>query len=366
MQNWQAIRDGKLEKETFIQRARILDLIREWFRKEGFLEVETPLMVKHPGMEPHLNLFSSQFVSEDGQYSDKRYLHTSPEYSMKKLLGAGFDKIFQLTKVFRNGELGNADFLGCTGGKAGEVNYCVQPLGENESRHNPEFTMLEWYRGNAGYENIMDDCESMFKYIVQYLPREAVPTSIRQLVEGEWERLSVKEAFQRYAGLDLDSLREEKDLRAAVEKKGYELGVHYTWDDLFFLILLNEIEPHLGKEKPQFLIDYPASQAALARKKADDPFYAERFELYINGLELCNAFGELVDPVEQRKRLEEEWQQRKDMGKETYPLDEMFLEALKTMPPSGGNALGIDRLVMVLLGKKSIEEVLLFPWGDVS
>lgn len=366
MQNWQMIRDGKLGKEAFIQRARILDLIREWFRNEGFLEVETPLMVKYPGMEPHLNLFSSTFISEDGKYSDKRYLHTSPEYSMKKLLGAGFEKIFQITKVFRNGELGNADFLGCTGGKAGEVNYCVEPLGSNESRHNPEFTMMEWYRGNSGYVAIMDDCENMIKFVVQELEAKIVPESIRCLVEGAWERLTIREAFQRYADLNLDELRDEESLRAAIQKKGYEMSTKYTWDDLFFLVLLNEVEPHLGKEKPQFLIDYPASQAALARKKSDDPFYAERFELYINGLELCNSFGELVDPVEQRKRLEEEQQQRKEMGKEVYPIDEMFIEALKTMPPSGGNALGIDRLVMVLLGKKSIEEVLLFPWGDVS
>lgn len=366
MQNWQLIRDGKLKKDIFVQRARILDLIREWFKREGFLEVETPLMVKYPGMEPHLNLFSSEFISEDKQYREKRYLHSSPEYSMKKLLGAGFEKIFQITKVFRNGELGNADFMGCTGGKAGEVNYCVHPLGENESRHNPEFTMMEWYRGNSDYKAIMDDCENMIKFIVQGLQEGVVTDSIRHLVEGPWERLTIREAFQRYAGLNLDELRDEEALRAQVLRKGYELGVHYNWDDLFFLILLNEIEPHLGKEKPQFLIDYPASQAALARKKTDDPFYAERFELYINGLELCNAFGELIDPVEQRKRLEEEQQQRKEMGKDVYPLDEMFIEALKTMPPSGGNAFGIDRLVMVLLGKKSIEEVLLFPWGDVS
>jgi elongation factor P--beta-lysine ligase len=267
--------------------------------------------------------------------------------------------------------------------------------------------MMEWYRGNSGYEAIMDDCERMIKFVVQGmmadpslfpfrpirrggeeslfpnspqdpfapyrtpdpLSGEALPASEKTLVEminGNWERLTIREAFQRYADLNLDELRDEESLRTAVQKKGYEMSTKYTWDDLFFLILLNEIEPHLGKEKPQFLIDYPASQAALARKKTDDPFYAERFELYINGLELCNAFGELVDPVEQRKRLEEEQEQRKEMGKEAYPIDEMFIEALKTMPPSGGNALGIDRLVMVLLGKKSIEEVLLFPWGDVS
>jgi lysyl-tRNA synthetase class 2 len=366
MQNWQLIRDGKLSKDTFIKRAQIFDLMREWFRKQGFLDVETPLMLKYPGMEPHLNLFSSTFVSEDGKFSDKRFLHTSPEYAMKKLLGAGFEKIFQITKVFRNGELGNADFLGCTGGNAsGDVNYCVEPLGENTSRHNPEFTMVEWYQANADYTHIMDDCENMIKFIVQEMG-EVVPGDVQKLVEGDWERLTIREAFKRYADMDLDALKDVEKLREKVKEKGYEMSTEYTWDDLFFLVLLNEIEPELGKEKVQFLIDYPATQAALACKKQDDPFWAERFELYIKGIELCNAFTELVDPVEQRERLIEEKELRDSMGKEPYGIDETFIEALETMPPSGGNALGIDRLVMVLLGKKSIEEVLLFPWGDVS
>ncbi|MDP2691607.1 MAG: EF-P lysine aminoacylase EpmA [Candidatus Gracilibacteria bacterium] len=350
MQNWQLIRDGQLDKDTFVQRARILDLMREWFRGQGFLEVETPLMVKHPGMEPHLNLFSSEFVSEDGKYRDRRYLHTSPEYAMKKLLGAGFEKIFQLTKVFRNGEDGGA--------------------------HNPEFTMVEWYRANADYMDVMKDTEVMVRWISSQLAVGSwqnyensnceLHTVYCKLFQKNWERLSVREAFQRYAEMNLDELRDVETLKAAVLKKGYELNAEYSWDDLFFLVFLNEVEPKLGHERPVFLYDYPATQAALAKRKDDDPFWAERFELYINGVELCNAFTELVDPVEQRFRLEEEWQLREEMGKETYDLDESFIEALETMPPSGGNALGIDRLVMVLLGMKSIEEVLLFPWGDVS
>lgn len=358
MQNWQLIRDGKLSKDAFIQRAKILDLMRVWFRQQKFLEVDTPLMLKYPGMEPHLNLFSSEFVSEDGKYSDKRFLHTSPEYSMKKLLGAGFERIFQIGKVFRNGETSVLP------------KKCQGPSdkGQGEtlsSRHNPEFTMLEWYRANADYTHIMDDCESMIKYFVQEMG-DVVPDDVRKLVEGDWERLTIREAFMRYADMDLDAYRDVEKLREKVKEKGYEMSTDYSWDDLFFLILLNEIEPYLGKERPQFLIDYPATQAALACKKQDDPFWAERFELYINGIELCNAFTELVDPVEQRERLIEEKELRDSMGKEAYGIDESFLEALETMPPSGGNALGIDRLVMVLLGKKSIEEVLLFPWGDVS
>lgn len=358
--NWQLIRDKKLDPELFQKRARILDLMREWFKKEGFLEVETPLMVKKPGMEPHLNVFSTEFVSENGSYREKRYLHTSPEYAMKKLLGAGFQKIFQITKVFRNSEVGNADFVGCAGGQ-GTPNYCVQPLGVNESRHNPEFTMIEWYRANADYSAVMKDTEAMIQWISYQLPASK---DLREFLAYPWQRVSVREAFQTYAKLDLDRLRDLDSLHHAVKRKKYVLTTEYSWDDLFFLIMLNEVEPHLGKDHPTFLYDYPASQAALSRKKADDPFWAERFELYIHGVELCNAFTELTDPAEQRARLVEEQELRRKLGKDVFPIDEDFLEALETMPPSGGNALGIDRLVMVLLEKKSIEEVLLFPWGD--
>lgn len=336
MQNWQLIRDRKMEKEVFVLRAKILDLIREWFKKEGFLEVETPSIVRHPDLAPDLDLFATDFVSKDGKVRERRYLQTSPEYDMKKLLGAGFEKIFQMSKSFRNAEwVGDAS---------------------PENRHNPEFTMLEWYLAEADYRDMMRDTENLIKYVVQQLA-----VGSQQLAEKEWERLSVRDAFKRYAELDLDALRGVELLRAALEKKGYELGAEYSWDDLFFLVMLNEIEPKLGFDAPVFLYDYPASQAALA-KKGKDPFYAERFELYINGVELCNAFSELADPVEQRQRFQEERARRAEMGKEEIPLDEGLLEALKTMPPSAGNALGVDRLVMVLLGKKSIEEVLLFPW----
>ncbi len=332
MKNWQLIRDKILPKDIFLKRARIFDLIREWFKKEGFLEVETPLMVKHPGMEPHLNLFSSEFVSEDKKYREKRYLHTSPEYAMKKLLGAGFEKIFQITKVFRNGEVGRP--------------------------HNPEFTMMEWYRAHADYRDIMKDTEDIIRYAAKAL-------GVRNdLLENPWEKLSVDEAFQRYAEVDLKKLQTVDSLRELALKKGYELKDSFDWDDLFFLIMLNEVEPKLGRKKPVFLYDYPATQAALSKKKSDDPFWAERFELYIDGLELCNAFSELVDTDEQRLRLGMDQEFRRKMGKEVFPIDEDFLEALSTMPDSGGNALGIDRLAMVLLEKKSIEEVLLFPWGD--
>jgi len=419
MQNWQAIRDGKLSKEAFVQRARILDLIREWFRKEGFLEVETPAIVKHPDLAPDLDLFATDFVSKDGKYRERRYLQTSPEYAMKKLLGAGFEKIFQMSKSFRN-----AEYLYAT--ETQIATSSSTPRNDSCSRHNPEFTMLEWYRVNADYRDMMSDTENMIKYVVQELgilfpfrpesctqgggvekflssdslcppdplaplKRGNTPSTSLEMTKGEWQRLSVRDAYQKYAGLNLDELRTLESLRAAVEKKGYELSAEYSWDDLFFLVMLNEIEPKLGFDAPVFLYDYPASQAALAKKlphtcgvkeKIDgrdvhfceaaghkvgcEAEWAERFELYINGVELCNAFSELVNPLEQRKRFEGERAMRAKMGKEEIGMDEGLLEALKTMPPSGGNALGVDRLVMVLLGKKSIEEVILFPWGDVS
>lgn len=339
MRNWQLIRDKKLDPELFHKRARILDLMREWFKKEGFLEVETPLMVKYPGMEPDLDVFSTEFISKDGKFREKRYFHTSPEYAMKKLLGAGFQKIFQITKTFRNGEW----------------------IEESITRHNPEFTMIEWYRANTDYSAIMKDTEAMIQWISYQLPASK---DLRECLAYPWQRLSVREAFQHYAKIDLDRLRDLESLHKAVQRKKYVLTTEYSWDDLFFLIMLNEVEPHLGKDHPTFLYDYPASQAALSKKKSDDPFWAERFELYIYGVELCNAFTELTDPAEQRARLVEEQKLRQKLGKEVFPIDEDFLEALETMPPSGGNALGIDRLVMVMLEKKSIEEVLLFPWGD--
>lgn len=320
-----------MRQEIFVMRARIIDLIRQWFKNQGFLEVETPIMVKIPEMEPHLRRFETMFISEDGKKKERCFLRTSPEIEMKKVLAAGFEKIFQITKVFRNGEAGGS--------------------------HNPEFSMIEWYRTNADYRDIMNDTEAMIRFICEKLQLRS------DLLKNAWEKLSVNEAFKTYANLDLNSHREFESFRNAVLQKKYDIKAEFDWNDLFFLIMLNEVEPQL-KGRPVFLYDYPSTQAALSKKRTDDPFWAERFELYIDGIELCNAFSELNDPVEQRRRLEEDQKLRKKMGQEVYPIDEDFLKALETMPPSGGSALGIDRLVMVLLQKKAIGEVLLFPWDS--
>ncbi|MDP3975741.1 MAG: EF-P lysine aminoacylase EpmA [bacterium] len=368
-----------MNKETLLQRIRIIDLIRQWFKDREFLEVDTPLMVRHPGMEPHLDPFTTELKDKDGSVLERRYLITSPELSMKKLLGVGFDRIFQLGKVFRNGEV-SSEF----------------GVGGSESLHHHEFTMLEWYRVGVGYEQMMEDCESLLRFIVKEFgvgssesgegsweipPRRAggvrssefgegssekgVPATagrrseeFKVAIMGDWRKLSVREAFLQFASMDLEKLKNVQDFQTEVRKRSYASAQDLSWDDLFFLVMLNEVEPALKELGPIFLTDYPASQAALAKKRDDNPFFAERFELYIDGVELCNAFSELCDPVEQRQRLEAEQEQRRQLGKEVFEIDEEFLQALGSITSAAGNALGVDRLVMLLLGKRSVREVM--------
>src|SRR5262245_47166279 len=238
---WRRVKDGRQSVERLLARERIVDGIRRFFKSRGFVEVETPLLVRSPGMEPHLEVFETELITAGGRRS-RAFLTTSPEYGMKKLLAAGLPRIFQVCKAFRNRE-------------------------EISRGHNPEFTILEWYRAGADYTALMDDCEELLDELGS---------------PGRIERLSVEEAFRRYAGMSLD------DLAADAET---------TWEQAFHLVLLNQIEPHLRRT---ILYDYPIQLAALARPKPTDPRYAERFELYVGGLELANAFSELTDPAEQR------------------------------------------------------------------
>ena len=295
------------------QRSAALQAIRAWFAGERFIEVETPLAVRSPGLEVHLSALEVQGAGE------RRYLHTSPEYHMKRLLAAGASRIYSLGKVFRQEELG--------------------------ARHEPEFTMLEWYRAFEDADAMMRDTEQLAAHVARTLTGGTVVPGVtgRGPIElaPPWERLTVREAFQRYAGVSVDSL------------------VHD--EDAFFHMLATRVEPELGRGKPTILTRYPAPMAALARLCADDPSVAERFEAYVDGVELCNAFYELTDPVEQRARLVADQATRRSAGKPLYPIDERFLAALETgLPPCAGNALGVDRLLMLILGKSRIEEVLAF------
>ncbi len=319
------------KKETAQNRSLLTQKVRNFFVKEHFLEVETPIMTPMPGMEPHLTPFETEFKTP--HQKQPLYLNTSPELQMKKLLGAGFGNIFNITKVFRNGEIG---------GKT----------------HNPEFTMIEWYREKADYKEIMEDCENLICSLTDRLIYQGQEIDLSL----PWDRISTHELFLNYCKIDLLKNQTFEEFKFTAEKLGYDTNACEDWDDIFFKIFLNHIEPHLGKEKPIFVYDYPSTQAALAKKSSKNPFFAERFELYIAGIELCNAFSELTDANEQRERLLEEQKLRKKLGKTVFPIDEEFLASLESIHyESAGIALGLDRLFMVLLDKKSIEEVLLFP-----
>jgi len=262
---------------------------------------------------------------------------------MKKLLVGGCEKIFQICKCFRNKET-------------------------DSELHNPEFTLIEWYRAYADYTDIMDDTEALIKELASQINGEQVIQYKGSLVDlsGEWTRLKVKDAFKKYAGIDNDVFEDEVKFMAVAGEKGYKVSENDSYDYVFFMIFMNEIEPFLGMDKPVILYEYPASMAALARKCPDDERYAERFELYIAGVEICNAFTELTDPVEQRSRLDEEREERIKMGKDIYAVDQSFVSALEFgMPPSGGQALGVDRLVMLLTDTPDIRDVILFPHRDL-
>jgi lysyl-tRNA synthetase class 2 len=326
-------------REAARARAGLQAAVRRFLTGRGYEEVETPCLVPAPGMEPHIDAFCAPFVPEGGGAPRPLWLHSSPEYAMKRLLADGFERIFQLARVFRNGEV--------------------------SATHNPEFTMLELYRAGTDYQGIMADLEELVAEAARALAGGTrVVSGGRDLdLATPFERLTVAEAFRTRAGIDLPACGGDAGrLREALLARGLDGGrPDDTYDDLFFRTFLARIEPGLGERRPVYLVDWPAPMAALSRLKAGDPTVAERFELYAGGLELANGFSELTDAAEQRRRLEEERALRVRLGRPAYPIDERFLAALPRMPAAGGVALGLDRLLMLLTGAQAIEEVLLFP-----
>jgi lysyl-tRNA synthetase class 2 len=307
--------------------------IREFFLNQGFLETRTPLLVPCPGMETHIRPFKA------GDF----YLPTSPEFAMKRLLVGGLEKIFQICPAFRD-----------------------EP---RSITHHPEFTMLEWYRAYAGIDEIMRDTEELFASIATKLfGKPAIPFQGREIsVAAPWPRLKVRELFLEKAGVDLVSKSTVASLSSECRRLGLssgpkEAGPKETWDDLYFKIWLNLIEPHLPSDRAVFVIRYPKSQAALAviDKDPDGSEWAKRFEVYAGGFELGNAFEELTDPVEQRRRFEKDMELRTELYGEDFPKskpDEDFLDALSEgMPPSGGIAIGVDRMVMLFADEMDIEK----------
>jgi len=303
------------------KRAQILELIRQFFKQRGFLEVQTPILVKGMSTEPYINPIKVEFHDERNK-KYQGYLITSPEYSLKKLLSRGFTNIFEITKAFRQEE--------ALGGW-----------------HNPEFTILEWYRTKANYRDVMKDTEQLIFYLVKKLYHHPYFIYQGQKIDVSlpWPRMSIKQAFKKWVHLNLDSKKKIKN-----------------FNDWFYLTFLNDIEPNLPKNRPMILYDYPLPQAALAKRKSKRSFYAERFEVYLGGIELCNAFSELTDWKEQLKRLQAEQRVRKQLQKEVIPIDKTFINALKSgVPATSGNALGIDRLEMLLLNIKNIDDLLILP-----
>lgn len=319
--------------------------VRDWFRGSGFVEVETPALQISPGLEPHLRAFRTEIEDPFADAARTLHLHTSPEFAMKKLLVAGMPRIVQFARVFRNGE--------------------------RSVTHHPEFTMLEWYRTEPDWRVLVEDCRGILAAVWA-----AVPAALRgaggfawQGISsdplGEWEMLSVAEAFERHAGIDIVALlTDTAAFASAANRIGVATGANDRWDDVFFRVFLDRIEPRLGIGVPTVLHGYPAEMAALSRLDPADPRFAQRFEVYVCGLELANAFAELTDAAEQQRRFEADMDLKQALYGERYPIDADFLEALgHGMPESVGIALGFDRLVMLATGADRIEDVL---WAPVA
>jgi lysyl-tRNA synthetase class 2 len=321
-------------------RMRLTVATRTFFAERDFLEVETPALQVSPGLEPHLMAFATELIAPDQQSTRPLYLHTSPEFAMKKLLAAGLPRIFQLAHVFRNGE--------------------------RASTHSPEFTMLEWYR-NGIYEEIIADTAALVRTLSGVAGRRVVSwRGINCDLEAEPEIVSVETAFNRYAdGIDvLATVGNMPGLVAEARRIGVRVAEGDRWDDLVLRILAERIEPRLGAGRPAFLADYPVEMAALARVKPSDPRVAERVELYIAGVEIANGFGELTDAAEQRRRFIADMDLKEQLYGERYPIDEEFLAALgHGIADSAGIALGFDRLVMLLAGAGHIDDIL---WAPVA
>ena len=292
-------------KKNLQLRARIIQAARSFFFDRAYLEVDTPIRIPAPAPEAHI----------DAVASEDYFLQTSPELCMKHLLAAGYSLIFQICKCFRKNERGR--------------------------KHLPELTMLEWYRTGGTYNDLMDDCQDLIGFIGEQTTGSCLLQYQGQTIslEPPWPRMSVAEAFRQYASMEPDE---------ALAK------------DCFEEIIVNDVEPHLGRTGPLFLYDYPAALGALARLKPQNHLVAERFELYVAGIELCNGFSELTDPVEQRERFELEQKRRQSLHKPVYPMPQNFLASLNDMPAACGNALGLDRLVMLFADTADIDDVVAF------
>jgi len=331
-------RDAMSTRRLHKLRANVFREIRSYFDSREFVEVETPLLTRTPGMEPHLLSFETQTAT-----GRRLYLPTSPEYAMKRLLSEGLEQIYQICKSFRDEDAA--------------------------SFHNPEFTMLEWYRGYADYNTIASDTEELVAYVAsRTLGATRIRFGDRDIeLSPPWERLTVRDAFSQHSDIEANPCGDpEEFVAAARNSRRSNIDDADDFDTAFFKVFLDQVEPDLGHPQPTILTEYPASMAALAKRSESDPRVAERFEVYIAGIELANAFTELNDPAEQRTRLEQEASERAALSAPEYEIDQRFIEALERgIPPSGGIALGVDRLIMLLANARHIRDVLAFPFPEI-
>lgn len=322
-------------RPILLARNRIVAALRRYFDNLEFISVDAGILQVSPGNETHLHGFATELIGPDGVRA-QRYLHASPEFAMKRLLAAGERRIVDFARVFRNREHG--------------------------ALHAPEFTMIEWYRAEESYEAVMSDAVALLAEasrsvgtdILVFRDRTADPFA-------EPERLTVADAFENLAGIDLLSTigsRGDRDRFADMAvNRGIRVAADDTWSDIFSRVLVEKIEPNLGIGRPTILYEYPVIEAALARQKPGDERLAERFELYACGVELANGFNELTDSREQRRRFVEAMGEKQRVYGERYPIDDDFIAALSVMPEASGVALGLDRLVMLATGAPHIDLV---------
>jgi len=326
---WRRLANGELSWETLRLRSRILDRIRAYFRARGFLEVDPPIAVPYPNIDP--NVYPVNLTDARGRAEATRFLHTSPELSMKKLIAAGSGNLFYLGKVFRDRE--------------------GSPL------HHSEFTMLEWYRVGESAESVREDVEVLTRELArEFHGREEILWSGGTVpLSGKWTRWELSDAFDVLLGA---SMGEEESLRSALSRKGLRPGGADRWEDLFFRSYVDVIEPALKEKGPVFLTGFPSALAAMAKRRKGNEGICERFEGVLCGVELVNGYEELTDPGEQEERLRQLAARHERQTGIALPIDPDFLDALRMgLPPCSGAALGVDRLAMLLLGKDTIEDV---------
>ena len=344
MKTFQKLKENPELWRQYWVREQVIDAIRAYFKGQGFHEAEVPLLLPTPSTEPFLEVFKTELKDDQGNRWDA-FLPRSPEFALKKLLCAGSGSVFTITKSFRNGE-------------------------GRSSRHNSEFSILEWYRTPGDYWSVAEDFEKLLVDICKAVKPDIRGNVLRYQgkeysLEASWERISVAEAFEQYGGVDTATMLDEEKLKKVGKKKGYQVTDKTTWEEIWNQIMANEIEPRLGQKGPTILYDYPVAQAALA-KKAKDPRFAERWEVFMAGLELGNCFSELTDWREQEARCKADLLERKRLGKTEYPMDSDFIDALKLgMSETGGIAVGVDRLVALFADVTDIAEILFFPVGEM-